>query len=178
MNKWDELRLIARCVAGDDRRAFERLVQEHNEPLRRFLLNLTLGDAALTDDLAQETFIKVYLSLRSFQGISRFRTWLFRIACNEFYMHGRRRKELAEEYIGAGGRDMTLTTTPHASTDARMDVERCLKALSDNERTAVLLFYMDDRPIKEIADIMQIPQGTVKSHLSRAKTKMAKVMSI
>ena len=54
LSKWDELRLIARCVAGDDRHAFERLVDEYNDGLRRFLLNLTLGDACLTDDLAQE----------------------------------------------------------------------------------------------------------------------------
>ena len=76
LSKWDELRLIARCVAGDDRHAFERLVDEYNDGLRRFLLNLTLGDACLTDDLAQETFLKVYLSLRSFQGLARFKTWL------------------------------------------------------------------------------------------------------
>lgn len=84
LNKWEELRLIARCVAGDDRQAFGQLVEEYNDGLRRFLLNLTLGDASLTDDLAQETFIKVYLSLRSYQGIARFRTWLYRIAYNEF----------------------------------------------------------------------------------------------
>ena len=56
LSKWDELRLIARCVAGDDRHAFERLVDEYNDGLRRFLLNLTLGDVCLTDDLAKKPF--------------------------------------------------------------------------------------------------------------------------
>ena len=69
MTKWDELKLIAQCVAGDDRRAFERLVVEYNDDLRRFILNLTLGDAALTDDLAQDTFLKAYLSIKSFKGL-------------------------------------------------------------------------------------------------------------
>ena len=55
LTKWEELQLIARCVAGDDRDAFGRLVEEYNDGLRRFLLNLTLGDAALTDDLAQDS---------------------------------------------------------------------------------------------------------------------------
>lgn len=173
LSKWEELRLIARCAAGDDRRAFGRLVEEYNDGLRRFLLNLTLGDAALTDDLAQETFIKVYLSLRSYRGLARFRTWLYRIAYNEFYMYMRRRRETSATESGYD--NVADTVSPYAASDAGMDVERCLTVLSDAERTAVLLFYMDDRPIKEIADIMQMPQGTVKSHLSRAKAKMTKM---
>jgi RNA polymerase sigma-70 factor (ECF subfamily) len=58
-----------------------------------------------------------------------------------------------------------------------MDVQRCLHALNETERSIVLLFYMDDRPLKEIAAIMQMPEGTVKSHLSRSKAKMAKVFN-
>lgn len=170
-NKWEELRLIARCVAGDDRQAFGQLVEEYNDGLRRFLLNLTLGDASLTDDLAQETFIKVYLSLRSYQGIARFRTWLYRIAYNEFYMYMRRRRETGEDERGYG--NVADTVSPYDARDASIDVQQCLKILSEPERTAVLLFYLDDRPIKEISAIMQMPQGTVKSHLSRAKAKMA-----
>lgn len=170
LNKWEELRLIARCVAGDDRQAFGQLVEEYNDGLRRFLLNLTLGDASLTDDLAQETFIKVYLSLRSYQGIARFRTWLYRIAYNEFYMYMRRR-ETGEDERGYG--NVADTVSPYDARDASIDVQQCLKILSEPERTAVLLFYLDDRPIKEISAIMQMPQGTVKSHLSRAKAKMA-----
>lgn len=86
LSRFEELQLIAKCIAGDSRRAFERLVEEYQEGLRRFLLNLTLGDAALTDDLAQETFLKAYMSLRSFKGIARFKTWLYRIAYNEFVL--------------------------------------------------------------------------------------------
>lgn len=171
LNKWEELRLIARCVAGDDRQAFGQLVEEYNDGLRRFLLNLTLGDASLTDDLAQETFIKVYLSLRSYQGIARFRTWLYRIAYNEFYMYMRRRRETGEDERGYG--NVADTVSPYDARDASIDVQQCLKILSEPERTAVLLFYLDDSPIKEISAIMQMPQGTVKSHLSRAKAKMA-----
>ncbi len=162
LSKWDELRLIARCVAGDDRHAFERLVDEYNDGLRRFLLNLTLGDACLTDDLAQETFLKAYLSLRSFQGLARFKTWLYRIAYNEYYSYMRKLKEEYPE-----------SETQH--NDAKMDVERCLKVLNETERSIVLLFYMEDRPIKQISEITGLPPGTIKSHLSRSKAKMAKV---
>ena len=120
LSKWDELRLIARCVAGDDRHAFERLVDEYNDGLRRFLLNLTLGDACLTDDLAQETFLKVYLSLRSFQGLARFKTWLYRIAYNEYYSYMRKMKEEYPE--SETQHDIMDSSIEH--NDAKIDVER------------------------------------------------------
>ena len=173
LSKWEELRLIAQCVAGDNRRAFGRLVEEYNDGLRRFLLNLTLGDAALTDDLAQETFIKAYLSIRSFQGIARFKTWLYRIAYNEYYSYMRKTRESRLDDTTADYREIS----PHQASDARMDVERCMAELNDTERTIVLLFYLEDRPIKEIAEITGLPTGTIKSHISRSKVKMAKIFN-
>ena len=173
LTRIEELQLIAKCVAGDNRHAFSRLVEEYQDGLRRFLLNLTLGDAALTDDLAQETFIKVYVSLRSFKGIARFKTWLYRIACNEFYNYQRRRRE---EAYGDEGIPIEGDTVSLAASDAHMDVETCLKALNENERAVVLLFYLEDQPIKKIVEITGLPDGTVKSYLSRAKQKMAQVM--
>lgn len=174
LSKFDELILIARCVATDDRNAFGQLVEEYQDGLRRFLLNLTLGDAALTDDLSQETFIKAYLSIRSFKGLSRFKTWLYRIAYNEFYTYMRKQREESEE---------TADIPPDEgyqclnASDARMDLEVCLKALNETERTIVLLFYIEDQPIKKIADITSLPQGTIKSYLSRARVKMADVLN-
>lgn len=68
----EEITLIARCVATDDRHAFGRLVNEYQESLRRFLLNLTCGDTMLAADLSQETFLKAYTAIRSFRGTARF----------------------------------------------------------------------------------------------------------
>ena len=65
-----------------NRAAFEKEVINNQEPLRRFLLNLCGGDGALSDDIAQEAFIKAYLNINSFNGLSKFSTWLFRIAYN------------------------------------------------------------------------------------------------
>lgn len=173
LTKWDELRLVARCVAGDDRHAFEQLVVEYQQPLRRFLLNLTMGNVSLTDDLAQDTFLKAYIGLRSWQGISRFKTWLFRIAINEYYAWLRRNRELLTDDPLQADADERVDTAGEA--EARLDVERCLRVLSPNERAAVLLFYLEDKPLKEISRIMDMPEGTIKSHLSRAKAKMARV---
>lgn len=173
LTKWEELQLIARCAAGDDRRAFGRLVEEYNDGLRRFLLNLTLGDSSLTDDLAQDTFLKAYLAIRSFQGLAKFRTWLYRIACNEYYAYVRRRHEIATDDPSGYSPDEGFDS--EQISDAKLDIERCMATLSDTERSVVLLFYLEDQPIKTICKITGLPEGTVKSHLTRAKTKMAKV---
>ncbi len=173
LNKFDELRLIARCVATDDRDAFGQLVEEYQTGLRRFLLNLTLGDASLTDDLSQETFLKAYLSIRSFQGLARFKTWLYRIAYNEYYSYMRKQRE---EHNDDNVAYADESTSPHYSSDAMMDIETCLRYLSETERTLILLFYLEDLPIKKIVKITSIPEGTIKSHLSRARKKLAKIM--
>lgn len=175
LTKFDELRLIARCVATDDRNAFGQLVEEYQSGLRRFLLNLTLGDTTLTDDLSQETFLKAYLSIRSFQGLARFKTWLYRIAYNEYYSYMRRQRE---ERIEDKDTYQDESTSPHSSTDAMMDIETCLRYLNETERTLILLFYLEDQPIKKIAQITSMPEGTIKSHLSRARKKMSEIMEL
>ncbi len=174
LSKWEELRLIAQCVATDNRHAFGLLVEEYNDQLRRFLFNLTLGNATLTDDLAQETFLKAYLSIRSFKGLSRFKTWLYRIAYNEYYNYTRKYSDIQPTYEPPPESESSDAVN---ASDARLDVEECLKYLNDVERMIVLLFYLEDQPIKKIVEVTQLPEGTIKSHLHRAKNKMAKVFN-
>ncbi len=176
LSKWEELALIAKCATTDSRSAFERLVVEYSPELRRYLMNLTLGDASLTDDLAQDTFLKAYMSIRSFQGLSRFKTWLFRIAINEYYAYVRKRRE--QRMDGMAEIPVIECVTPLRNVEAGIDVQKCMAVLGETERSVVLLFYMNDLPIKEIVKITGMPEGTVKSHLSRAKVKMAKVFNV
>lgn len=173
LNKAHELLLIARCIAADDRDAFGQLVIAYEAGLRRFILNLTMGDAALSDDIAQETFLKAYLAIRSFKGIASFKTWLYRIAYNEFITFKRRYVETndIEDTAPVIGSDTV------AQSDAKMDLQVCLNALNDSERTIVHLFYIEDLPIKKVCEITGYPEGTVKSYLSRARTKMAEALN-
>ena len=184
LSKIEELKLIARCTLGDDRRAFGTLVEAYQPQVRRFFLNLTLGDEALSDDLAQETFLKAYLNVRSFRGVAKFSTWLYRIAYNEFCSWQRKTQHEASlpdgldenfdaDYYDASG-DQCYSATD--SVDAHIDVWRSMRVLSDTERTLVTLFYIQDYPLKKIMEITCLPEGTVKSYLSRAKAKLARVM--
>lgn len=169
MNRVTDLILVSRCLLFDDRKAFSLLVGRYQERVRRFFLNQTLGNRALSDDLAQETFIRVYYKLNSFRGLSGFSTWLLRIAYNVFYDFRRREQkyktcglEVAEEIQGIS----------FAEEDKKMDIYHSLCILKEEERMATILFYMEDMNIDKISKMMNCPQGTVKSHLSRARVKL------
>ena len=173
LSKLEELALIGQCVAFDNRRAFARLVDEYSPGLRSYLFNLTLGNAALTDDLSQETFIKAYSGLQSFKGVSRFKTWLYTIAYNEFLSYSRRQRELR---MSDNSYREPVSDNRGESVEINHDLEVALAALSDVERAIVTLYYYEDRPIKEVCKITGLSEGTVKSHIFRSKQKMIKVL--
>ena len=170
MKHADELTLIAQVLVFKNKNAFGLLVQKYQSPVRRIFLHLTCGDRELSDDLAQDTFIKAYLNLSSFKKLSGFSTWLYRIAYNVFYDYIRSRKETDD--LDTRQVDMQCSTQQQ-DIGRKMDVYRALSQLKDIERTCITLFYMEDLSIEKIAGITGCPTGSVKSHLSRAKNKMA-----
>ena len=130
--------------------------------LRRFLASLC-GDAALADDLAQEALVRAYVSSDRFIG--NFKAWLFRIAYNCFLDNLRR--------VPAPSASMDSPEVLHVADGSASDaafrheeLRRALTRIPEKERTAIVLHYFEDLPVKEIASIMQIPAGTVKYHLS------------
>lgn len=161
--------LVSRILLLGDRNAFNQLVKEYQSPLRRFFFNLTGGDEELSKDLAQDTFVKVWLNMASFRSVSTFSTWLYRIAYNTFYDYIRNRKLSAEVDVGTLG---NLCAEAGKDKDFGIDFARALLLLRAEERTVVLLFYMEDKTVETIAGIMAMPVGTVKSHLSRGKKKL------
>ena len=169
LSRLDEIKLLSQCALADNRDAFGRLVEAYQPRVRRFLLNLTMGDEMLTDDLAQETFIKAYVGIRGFKGLSSFGTWLYRIAYNEFYSQVRKH---SEEHVEGISRLGEVSTAASDAIDASMTVQEALTRLNDNERVAITLFYIEDQPLKQVSKIMDMPEGSVKSLIHRAKGKM------
>ncbi len=170
MSQLNDISLVAQVVVFKNTKAFDQLVQKYQSSIRRFFLNQTCGDSELSDDLAQDTFIKAYTSLASFKNLSSFSTWLYRIAYNVFYDYIRSRKETAD--LDAREVDV-MNSTEQENVGQQMDVYQSLKMLKEVERTCITLFYMEDVSIDKIAGITGIPTGTVKSHLSRGKEKLA-----
>lgn len=165
----NDLSLVTQVAVLHDKRAFDQLVRKYQSPIRRFFMNHTLGDEQLSDDLAQDTFVKAYLHITSFKGLSGFQTWLFRIAYNVFYDYTRARKQTESIDLVA----MKAVNAQHAMLNERMDIYQALQILSENERTCVTFQLMEGLPIDQISKITGLAQGTVKSHLSRGKDKLA-----
>jgi RNA polymerase sigma-70 factor (ECF subfamily) len=160
--------LVSRVVLLGDRKAFSQLVEAYQSPIRRFFFNLTGGDEELSKDLAQDTFVKAWLNISSFRATAKFSTWLYRVAYNVFYDYYRAKKPLVEQ-------DVEIFDNT-SNTDFGMDFAQALTILKEEERTAMLLFYMEDQTIDKISKIMNCPAGTIKSHLHRGKEKLAKYL--
>lgn len=162
--------LIARTLANDDRAAFGELVQRHQSAVRHFLRHLTRGDAALADDLAQDTFIQAHRRLAFFRQDSTFSTWLFGIAHNHWRNARRRQRSVALEPAHLASLDPMPAGA--AASDLRHDLAQALRHLSDDERLAIHLAYQQGLSHAEAAAILGWPQGTVKTRLARAKEKL------
>ena len=162
MGQLNDISLVAQVVVFKNTRAFDTLVKKYQSPVRRFFLHQTLGDEELSDDLAQETFLKAYTNLSSFKNLSSFSTW--------FYDYIRGKKEtsgLEEREIDAS------CQVEQTKVGEQMDIYRGLSRLKEAERTCITLFFMEDLPIEKIAIVTGMPAGTVKSHLSRGKEKLS-----
>ena len=165
----DDISLVTQVAVFHNRKAFDKLVMKYQSPIRRFFLNQTLGDEPLSDDLAQECFIKAYVNITQFKGLSSFSTWLYRIAYNVFYDYVRRNKLTSDIDMA----EVKRMNAGQSSRSEQIDIYKALEILSETERTCITLQLMEGQPIDKIADIMRLPQGTVKSHLSRSKQKLA-----
>ena len=170
MSQTEDFALVARVALTGDTRAFDRLVRKYQSPIRRFFLHQTCGDGPLSDDLAQDTFLKAYTGIHTFRSLSSFSTWLYHIAYNVFYDYLRNRKPTDD--LDAGQADTQLSTEQD-DVGRRMDIYRALGQLRQEERTCITLFYLEDLSIARISRVCGWAEGTVKSHLSRGKKKMA-----
>ena len=151
---------------------FIKSVEQEQGALRRFLRTLCRGDAAKADDIAQEALLKAYLHYGDFNGKSKFSTWLYRIAFNSFsdWSASAIRKERNRDSL-----DAPSARKVAAQADDHQDFKSLYEAidgLSEDERSCVILFYMEERSISEISNIINKPSGTVKSHLSRARVHL------
>lgn len=169
MEKLSDISLVTKVVMLHDRKSFDLLVKKYQSPVRGFFLRQTLGDSQLSDDLAQDTFVKAYTHLASFKGVSQFSTWLYRIAYNVWYDYSRSHKETQDIETPA----VSQKNAEGGNAGLKMDLLNALQILSDNERTCITLQLMDGLSIDKIVEVTGMAQGTVKSHLSRGKTKLA-----
>lgn len=172
--------VLVSLVQRGDQRAFRHLVQRHHERVRHLLFAI-FRDEHLVEDLAQEVFIKAYEALPSFRFESSFYTWLYRIAINKGRDEMRRRKLrrfFSLQQLDDGARaelEARLAEKP-ADLDAPDLVALGLRTLPDHQREVVIMKDLQGFSYEEIAEILHIEVGTVKSRLSRARTALKQAL--
>ncbi len=158
---------IARAQAGD-LAAFEMLVKSHQARVRQQLRRLTWPDAALADDLAQDTFVSAWQQLPRFRADAQLSTWLHRIAYTRFLMQRRRRRD--EPAAAAGAAAAEAQHDPdHAM---RLDVAHAVARLPAHERAAIVHCVQLELTHEEAAAVLGLPLGTLKSQVARGKARL------
>ncbi len=175
----NEETLIHQAQEGDIV-AFNRLVVQHQELVFNVAYRI-MGDPAVAEDVAQETFITAYQSLKSFRGGS-FKSWLIRVATNRCYDELRRRKRRPQtslDEIMDENESFAFLRSPNEGPEAHRQrvelalvIEHCLKGLPDDQRIVTVLGDVEGYDYQEIANITRASLGTVKSRLSRARAKL------
>ena len=171
----DEL-LVKRVIAGDVD-AYGQIMERYEPKLMRYAVTLT-GNYDIAPDIVQETFIKVYQNLQSYNPKYKFSSWIYRIAHNQAINSIKREKhfdrhvdidqmaELTEDFLAADYIDASFM---------RSDVLACLSVLQTKQREILLLFFFEQMKYSEIADVLRIPTSTVGVRLSRAKSALRKI---
>ena len=175
-----------RVQTQDDETAFAQLVRRWEGPIQRLCLRMT-GDLHRGEDLAQEAFTRVFAKRKDYQPTGRFSTWLWRIALNLCYDELRRRQRREETSLdGMCGEAMAALeafVAPEPAPDKSLVkqerselVRKALMQLSETYRTVLVMRHYEDLKFREIADVLDVPEGTVKSRMAEALTQMNRIL--
>jgi RNA polymerase sigma-70 factor (ECF subfamily) len=176
----EDHRLVSALQAGEER-AYEQLIERFQNPVYNLAYRL-LNDQADASDVAQEVFLKVFRNVGNFRGDSSLRTWVYRIAVNEshnrrrwLFRHRRGETGIDETFEDSDGRERPLMDsgeTPFDFTvnrEAKILLEEALADINPVFRAALVLREIEDMSYDEIADILEVSIGTVKSRIVRGR---------
>jgi RNA polymerase sigma-70 factor (ECF subfamily) len=175
--------LVERCISGDET-AWEQLVRTHTRRVYAMCYRFT-NSASEAQDLTQDVFLRIFKSVKSFQADEgSFTTWLIRVTRNLLIDNYRRTKQervtdSIEEQLPMLEEELTVSTRPDgllAGREAREQLQAGLQKLSPELRETLILRDLEELEYREIAQILRIPEGTVKSRLNRARADLARVL--
>ena len=178
---YSDLELVKRCLRGDDA-AWEALLQTYTRRVYNLCYRFT-GRSEDAEDLTQEIFIKVFRTLKSYDPLrAKLTTWINRITRNHLVDHYRRTRGDRATSVLDGEMpiaDASPGGNPEGSVESRERRERLqagLSRLSPDLREAVILRDLQDLDYAEIAQVLQIPEGTVKSRINRGRLELARTL--
>jgi RNA polymerase sigma-70 factor, ECF subfamily len=173
----NERELVERCRAGDER-AFQELVDRYKD-LVFALVARTVQDRARAEDLAQDVFLRVHRGLPYFRGEARLSTWIYRIVANVCLQDHGRPAPVSIEDERVRGQVASSTATrdrQFGDIELRDRLEKAIARLPANYRLLVAAHYLEGVQYEELADAMQLPLGTVKTQLHRAKQQLRRLL--
>jgi len=174
----DDSSLVRKALKGD-RKAFEMIILRYQQPLVNYLGRMT-GDREAALDFAQDIFLKAYSSLASYRTTFKFSTWLFKIAANHMIDHWRKKKisavSLDQPYdddegsprIQVEDREVSVARK-YELAEVRARIEKALERVPEALRELFVLRHVNEFSYEEIAEIKDLPVGTVKNRVFQAK---------
>jgi RNA polymerase sigma-70 factor, ECF subfamily len=173
-----------RVQTEDDHAAFALLVERWREKIRQLCIRMT-GNVPLGEDLAQDVFARVFEKRREFRGASKFSTWLWRIAVNRCLDEMRRPANRAStESLDDENATVVLdivmeahTPREHLAAQEEADlVRRALMRLPENYRAVLVLRHYENLKLREIAEVLGVPEGTVSSRMAEALVQLTQLL--
>ena len=174
----DDRDLIERCRGGDDN-AFAELVDRYKDLVFGLICRM-VADRTLAEDLAQDVFLKVHRGIPYFRGEARLSTWIFRIVQN-VCVQARSRRHPEEPLEGtprpdAPPRQFGTRDGAFAAMETRDRLTKALSKLPENYRMLVVAHYLRGVQYEALAEALNLPLGTVKTHLYRAKRRLRELL--
>lgn len=164
--------IVSLIQAGRAEEAFERLVPA----CRRRVFGLAfsvLRDRGAAEDVAQEVFVRLWQALPRYDGRAQLSTWIYAITRNAAVSAQRRRRRSVSLSDPAVFEEAEAASASPTAEPADVALWRQVEALPDKQRQAVTLYYLEERPVAEVAEMMGLPVNTVKTHLHRARASLA-----
>jgi RNA polymerase sigma-70 factor, ECF subfamily len=168
----EEQALVARARGGDVE-AFRALVERHAGRVQALALRI-VRSASDAEEVAQDAFVRAWLALPRFRGESSFATWLHRITVRRALDRAESLKLRHAREQGLDAAETLAAAADDAPDPRRRRLERMIAALPPAQRAAVTLYYLEDRAVEQVAMMLGVPEGTVKTHLSRARAALRK----
>ncbi len=170
-----DIALVRKSQSGD-RDAFSELVRRHQHLVYNVAYRF-MRDTALAEDMAQEAFLKAFRLLKGFRGDCSFTTWMYRVTSSVCLTELNRRNRRGEVELHPEAGENLCTTDPEpVERDMKEQIRRCVTRLSDRYATIITLYYLNGISYDEIAQSMEIPLGTLKTWMFRARKQLRQIV--
>jgi len=175
----DEYQIVHRLKSGD-LQALNELMNQYKEEFYRLAYHI-LGNKEDAEEILQDTFLRAYQKINSYEGKAKLSTWLYRICVNRCLNRLESRKARAAKVTGMDEiqnlPDLHDTAAEYEAAELRETINHAIDQLKPDQRILISLYYMQAFSCAEISDILQQPLGTVKTHLFRARNSLKKILA-